>query len=185
MVTLSHEPKFYDDLDKQIVFASKKAQHTYKRCRKRLNFGRDPTQGKGPPREFRSWTQENGRKIQGEYCKETKRWEGRILHIWNNGGFLMGYLSAGKITGTACYVHGNGNFYKGQFVNDLKHGFGTLWMFNGEKYRGYFRFGKMHGGGLYKWPDGSMYEGSWFEGKRMINGTHYESKGKANKSWYD
>ena len=52
-------------------------------------------------------------------------------------------------------------------MNDLKHGFGTLWMYNGEKYRGYFRFGKMHGGGLYKWPDGSMYEGSWFEGKRL------------------
>ena len=58
-------------------------------------------------------------------------------------------------------------------------------MYNGEKYRGYFRFGKMHGGGLYKWPDGSMYEGSWFEGKRLQHGMHYESKGKANKSWYD
>ena len=55
----------------------------------------------------------------------------------------------------------NGNKYAGEFLNNLKHGWGTYTHRDGMKYVGEFRLGKIHGQGTFTDVDGSAEEGIW------------------------
>ena len=92
--------------------------------------------------------------------------------------------------------------YKGDFSNDMKHGFGILEFFendetyegefdkgeitgkgtyiwnNGEKYEGTFVKGIKHGKGIYTWPDGCIYEGEYNNGIREGKGKYIWPDGR-------
>merc|ERR1711924_9630 len=51
--------------------------------------------------------------------------------------------------------------YRGEWAEDLQHGFGVEQM-HGGVYRGQFTWGKKQGRGQYVWPDRSTYFGDWY-----------------------
>jgi hypothetical protein len=80
-------------------------------------------------------------------------------------------------------IHGEGDVYDGEWVNDKAHGRGTYlhmdredkqhgfgvetWP-DGGKYEGNFEYGKKHGMGTFKWADGSVYIGEFYN--NLIHG---------------
>ena len=98
--------------------------------------------------------------------------------------------------------------YKGDFSNDMKHGYGILEFFdndetyegefnkgeitgkgiyiwnNGEKYEGTFLKGIKHGKGIYTWPDGSIYEGEYNNGIREGKGKYIWPDGRIFKGMF-
>lgn len=51
--------------------------------------------------------------------------------------------------------------YKGDLVNSMREGFGTLTRADGSTYRGYWVNNKRHGEGEERQQDGSIYDGDW------------------------
>lgn len=98
--------------------------------------------------------------------------------------------------------------YKGDFSNDMKHGYGILEFFendetyegefdkgeitgrgiyiwnNGEKYEGTFLKGIKHGKGIYTWPDGCIYEGEYNNGIREGKGKYIWADGRIFKGMF-
>jgi len=54
-----------------------------------------------------------------------------------------------------------GNFYKGNFKDELFDGLGEIQYFSGGTYKGHFHQGKREGKGKYVWRDRSSYDGEW------------------------
>jgi hypothetical protein len=55
--------------------------------------------------------------------------------------------------------------FDGEFCNDNKEGFGTLWLTNGERYVGQFKDDFVHGSGTYFTKDGRKIQGVWDRNK--------------------
>ena len=53
--------------------------------------------------------------------------------------------------------------YKGEFVNNSRHGKGTFFFYDGSKYIGDWKNNYKHGKGTYIWKDGFKLEGKWFK----------------------
>ncbi|XP_076002955.1 MORN repeat-containing protein 3-like [Genypterus blacodes] len=74
----------------------------------------------------------------------------------------------------------NGDHYKGQWLNNKKHGYGTqTWKKRGAMYEGWWKCGRPHGCGIYSVLDpetndySKQYDGSWKEGKKHGHGRHF------------
>ena len=101
----------------------------------------------------------------------------------------------------------NDYVYKGDFLNNLKHGKGKIKYKYGDYYEGDFKRGvitgkgyyvwknkdtylgdfvggKMHGIGLYKWPDGSEYEGEYINNIKEGNGVFKWKDGRVYKGQF-
>uniref|UniRef100_A0A7M5WQX5 Uncharacterized protein n=2 Tax=Clytia hemisphaerica TaxID=252671 RepID=A0A7M5WQX5_9CNID len=83
----------------------------------------------------------------------------------------------------------NGDQYKGDYKNGLRHGKGE-YLFTSSltldanvpvtktvKYIGHYEENKKTGHGIFIYPNGSRYEGEWKDNKRHGNGTYYYSNG--------
>ena len=55
----------------------------------------------------------------------------------------------------------SGSVYRGHFLNDLRHGHGSLTHANGDVYEGEFVNGECHGTGTCNYSGGTKYEGEW------------------------
>ena len=64
----------------------------------------------------------------------------------------------------------NGDVYEGDWLDFLKHGYGTDTFGNGDSYTGQYRYGKPWGRGVYRWISGAIYEGEFIEGKKEGKG---------------
>ena len=64
--------------------------------------------------------------------------------------------------------------YKGEFSNDLRHGFGVAYFSEGHRYLGRFEAGSMSGIGLYIHPNGERYEGMFYTNKPDGVGSFYQ-----------
>lgn len=79
--------------------------------------------------------------------------------------------------------HGKGEFisdefiYKGEFKEDLFHGYGSLKYSDGREYNGEFRNGEINGKGAMQFEDLSIYNGQWRNGRMHGLGTFSTSKG--------
>ena len=78
-----------------------------------------------------------------------------------------------KIT-TENYANGS---YRGEFLNNKKHGKGTYYWTNGDKYIGSWKEGLRIGQGTYIWEDGSKYIGEWKDDNMHGKGTYYWTNG--------
>ncbi|XP_030072899.1 ankyrin repeat and MYND domain-containing protein 1 [Microcaecilia unicolor] len=65
----------------------------------------------------------------------------------------------------------DGSTYKGNFILDIKVGYGEFTWANGEKYTGEFYKDQHHGKGIYTWPDGSKFTGSFYLNRKEGYGT--------------
>lgn len=64
--------------------------------------------------------------------------------------------------------------YRGEFFNDLRHGFGAAYYEEGQRYLGRFDGGNMSGVGLYMHPNGERYEGLFYNNKPDGAGSFYQ-----------
>ena len=84
------------------------------------------------------------------------------------GGFV-----AGRKQGAGQKEWPNGDRYDGEFVNDLKHGYGIyVWgkssAWAGQRYAGDFVKDRRHGAGIYEWPDGRQLTGPWQDDRPLM-----------------
>jgi len=63
-------------------------------------------------------------------------------------------------------VDSNGNIYKGERKNGIKHGYGKMFFKSGDTYEGDWKDGEMTGRGVYRWANGTVYEGGILEAKK-------------------
>ena len=74
----------------------------------------------------------------------------------------------GVQSGTGCYTYANGDYYTGNFANDMKHGVGTARYSVDEGgfeiYTGEYEKDLKHGIGTYKYADGLVEVGTYVLG---------------------
>jgi len=87
-------------------------------------------------------------------------------------------IKSGK--GTMKYK--NGDFYDGNWMDDIKNGKGIMKYANGDFYHGEWSSDSQHGRGIMRYANGDIYDGEWFlnneEGgiTRYANGDVYTGK---------
>ena len=108
-------------------------------------------------------------KYNGEYRKDKKHGEGKILYLgkndkyegmfndgivngfgkydWENEESFCGYFLNGKMNGKGTYAWPNGDIYIGSYVDNIREGLGEFKWANGKTYIGPFENGKPHGEG--------------------------------------
>ena len=59
----------------------------------------------------------------------------------------------------------NGATYTGQWLGNMKHGYGVQVWKDGAKYEGHWRFNKACGHGKFWHVDGDVFEGEWLDDK--------------------
>lgn len=73
--------------------------------------------------------------------------------------------------GYGTYEFADGNTYIGQYMQDVKHGYGIFrWTADRELHQGQWKFGKQEGYGYYSWYDGDEYYGQFKDDKRHGEG---------------
>jgi len=76
-------------------------------------------------------------------------------------------------------IYENGEYYIGEWLNNLKHGKGTYYYKNGNiKYEGDFIKNKFEGNGKYIYENGEYYIGQWLNDQIHGKGTYYYKNGK-------
>ena len=78
-------------------------------------------------------------------------------------------------------VFKNGAVYKGQWLGQMKHGFGVQTWPDGARYEGFWKYNKACGRGKFWHVDGDVFEGEWLDDKANgygvyvhMNGARYE-----------
>ena len=75
----------------------------------------------------------------------------------------------------------DGNKYEGEWERDKKHGKGTLWVKKGKtfkkQYEGEWEEDMMYGYGIFYYKNGDVYKGNWVDSKRNGNGRLEYSNG--------
>ena len=92
----------------------------------------------------------------------------------DNKGKVIYITERSPGNGTMAYA--NGDFYTGEWINDLRHGNGTMSYANGDIYAGKWEKNVRHGYGAISYKNGVIYEGEWF------NNSKKHRKGKKNFS---
>ena len=103
--------------------------------------------------------------------------QGNGKEIFNNGSIFTGFYLAGKKK-HGKFLWKNGNYYQGDFVNDVFHGYGVYKWGKERTYEGNWKEGKMHGKGKLMLIDGSYYDGEFVEGKKCGRGLYVWNKDK-------
>ena len=84
------------------------------------------------------------------------------------------------------FFHPPGNKYDGEWVDDVKEGYGVLTYVNGERYEGYWKNDKAHGKGTLTYSQGDRYIGDWAAGKKHGTGElHYANNDVFRGEWAD
>jgi len=106
----------------------------------------------------------------GEICTKTKNREGHGVYLSvATGSTYSGNFEANMRNGFGMLIHPLGK-YCGDFVDDEKHGIGTLILNDSSSYYGEFQCGSMHGRGTICEKDGTVYVGEWRNGVREGDG---------------
>ena len=103
--------------------------------------------------------------------------QGNGEEIYSNESTFKGFYLAGKKK-YGKFMWKNGNFYLGDFSDDLFHGFGVYTWGGDRSYEGDWKIGKMDGKGKLKLKDGSYYDGEFKEGKKSGKGLYVWNKDK-------
>lgn len=90
--------------------------------------------------------------------------------IYVNRSKYKGEFLNDKRHGIGIYYYSNGDIYGGNWKSDVFEGFGLYIYSSGERYEGEFKLGKKHGKGKYFYMNGTVYEGSWALGRKNGHG---------------
>lgn len=89
--------------------------------------------------------------------------------MYGNGDKYKGQFVNGLPEGYGEYHWKDGEFYKGDFKQGARNGYG-IWKNKLQSYKGHFMLDKKHGYGIYDWGNGSVYKGQWMEDYRHGEG---------------
>lgn len=114
-----------------------------------------------------------------------------FVNLKNEFRYIGGWFQGKKDGYGVCeWIENNGiskPWYKGNFFNDLMHGYGEYHYSDGSQYLGQWYYGKKHGKGKMIFPDGKIYTGNFENdevnglGKKVYpNGETYEGWFKGN-----
>ena len=98
---------------------------------------------------------------------------GKYIH--NNGNYYIGKWMNGKKHGEGKLYHFGGDLYfKGKFINDRKEGEGIEYYSNGKiKYQGSFQNDSYNGNGTIFWRNGDYFTGVFKDGLAVKEGILY------------
>ncbi|CAI2365288.1 unnamed protein product [Moneuplotes crassus] len=95
--------------------------------------------------------------------------EGHSIKIFPKA-LYKGELVNNKRHGKGLMSYESGRFYDGDWLNDLRDGNGYEKYSNGNTYEGAFKQGRAHGKGTYTWISGDSYNGQWEMGMKQGQG---------------
>ncbi len=108
---------------------------------------------------------------------------GKGITMLENGDRYEGEMKNGFADGSGHYYGADGHDAKGQWENDLHHGFNIVRNKDG-RYEGNFINGEPGGIGIYKWANGDRFEGEWKDGlpyKGLMDFSHVKYNGELDK----
>ncbi|GAB9463131.1 Radial spoke head protein [Globisporangium polare] len=129
-------------------------------------------------------------------CWDVDRRHGRGKYCYSDGTSYEGDWVYGKRQGNALFKWPNGDFYDGQFENEMQHGVGSFysassgdlyegkWVGNvreghgkivyasGKVFEGTFHEGRRHGDGIMTYLDGNRFKGTWNRDKKQGGGSY-------------
>lgn len=80
------------------------------------------------------------------------------------------YYDSNNGSGSPGFQYHNGDFYRGQWKDKMRHGNGIFHSANGDIYAGEWFNDVESGHGILKYSNGNIYDGEWLEGKPQGNG---------------
>lgn len=106
------------------------------------------------------------------YNGELKDWlyNGEGVFSDNNNELKQGRWDAGKFVSATKWVLPSGSVYKGEIVDEKRHGKGVMQFTNGGIYEGNFNKNKRQGKGKMVYGNLDVYEGDWSGDNREGNG---------------
>ncbi|RXZ78818.1 hypothetical protein EBB07_25260 [Paenibacillaceae bacterium] len=96
-----------------------------------------------------------------------------------DGEQYRGEMKDGLKHGYGIYTWKDGTKYEGDWRADFEHGIGEKYYSNGDSYIGKWEEGLFEGKGTYRWKDGSVYEGEWKDNMMHGKGTKTDAQGVA------
>ncbi len=100
-----------------------------------------------------------------------------VTIVYSNEDRFEGVTKNGYRDGIGYYYYKNGDVYYGEWLNDMKEGFGILCYITGDKYIGYFKQNKKSGFGEYRYKSGDIFRGLWDRGLKNGIGVIYYNDG--------
>jgi hypothetical protein len=78
----------------------------------------------------------------------------------------------------------DGRHYEGNWARNKQEGYGKMVWTDGANYTGEFKADQIHGHGLYIWADGANYNGEWSNGVKHGEGIYIYSNGRTRKGMW-
>lgn len=92
--------------------------------------------------------------------------------LFPNGDCYAGEYVENQRSGVGVYWWADSSIvYCGQWLRNMRHGYGRGIYPDGSRYLGYWVNDKKHGRGRYTYPDGSSYDGMWCNNEKHGSGT--------------
>lgn len=114
---------------------------------------------------------------------ENSQTTNRSCILLPNGDEYEGGVRNGLMNGLGVLSHVDGRVYKGEFIDDMKHGMGITCFPGGNKHIGEYADGFMSGRGTFLFANGQKYVGSFrldqFHGEGVLTlhgGNHFHGK---------
>ena len=138
----------------------------------------------------------DGQIFEGNFEKGDRKGYGRLIDL--KGELIEGTWNGDVVSGVGRLIY-EGKRYKGEILNRLPHGNGSIRLRNGAVYEGSFVNGLMHGKGQLSKPGAFTYTGDFNEGRIQgigrlvwVDGRIYEGEvvdgeahGKGVQTWLD
>ena len=123
----------------------------------------------------------------GEYHGEvnaiTKERHGRGIQVFPDKSIYKGQWKNDKANGKGKLIKIKGDYFEGEFVNNIMEGFGRYFSNTGSSYIGTWKSNLQDGEGVETWKDGLEYKGEFKQGSRwgkgclkMPDGSSYEGE---------
>ena len=113
----------------------------------------------------------------GDFSNDLPNGKG-ILEDYEKGFIYKGDMVNGMKEGKGSLEYIDGTIYEGDFKSDLYNGNGVLKFKDGKKYEGEFHDGKIKGKGKFIWEDGKIYEGEYDNFMKNGNGKFFWNDNK-------
>lgn len=104
----------------------------------------------------------------------------KYLNFTNGRGHNIHYLGTvvdSMATGEGVGIWSDESFYRGQWHNNKREGYGYFKTAKGEVYEGYYENDRRNGEGTYFFRNGDYYTGEWTDGERCGFGTVISASG--------
>lgn len=96
---------------------------------------------------------------------------------------FTGYFVNNKKQGFGKEIHSSGEYYEGDWCNDLQNGNGVK-MFQVGKYEGQWKDNQRQGFGCFSWTSGSQYKGHWEKDQKQGFGVYKWKTGDKYKGFW-